>query len=475
MSNLQTTPSTKPTTFVYASDLGLELNCDLMTGLNKTTGQPAADDAPAINAWLAGASASNPLCLLLDGSACVSGVLGPAGGHWSIKGFGHDTGFYVKSGSNAHAISNIPSSTPCDFQNTVAPARGACVSVKDLFINGNRGDGHSGNSTSGDPRGVGGAYNVRPWYFGINLVSLDYISIEGVRCYNIASYNIMLSNCGFWTVDRCHLSNILPTETVQPLNGDGVHVDGPSNDGRISNCYFRTTDDAIALNAPEGYGGTITRIAVSNCVSKDSLTMMRLYSNSAAAGVNGPVYVDEVSVSNYTGSVSVVGFIFGVEGARSLVLTDAVRNVSFTNCKVAGGAFAWIEDNVGTVSFTDCEWNSGGTRGQGMITANTVASTVNSLSMTNCRLTRTSAGSNGTALLDNQNIFNQGAPGVHYNRVLLNGFQVVDTGGYSGTPIAGLIASGVTVGRLVLAGVDGTQIAAVNNGGTITATAGTLL
>lgn len=460
-----------PTTYIHASELGLELNCDLMTGLNKTTGSAAADDAAAINAWLAGASAANPLCLILDGSACVSGIFGPAGGHWSIVGFGNDTGFFMKSASNNDVIHNGASgaANPSD-PGGAAPARGANVAFRNFFINGHR----NGNSTSGDPRGLA-ANGSDLWYYGINLMNLDRIVVENVRFYNVSAYNLRLSNCGDWIVDGCHFENFLPTDTVTGQNSDGLHVDGPSNDGRISNCFFRTGDDAIALNAPEGYSGAIVRTTITNCVSLQSQTMMRIYTTSQAprSGSAAPI-VDGLTVTNYIGSANVVGILIGLESARTITVTDGIKNISFNNVKITAPGFCWIQDNVGTISFNGCDWISG-TRNEGMITGCTVSSTVDSLLVANCRMVRTPSGSSAAALFDNQNIFSMGAPGITFGRVLVNGFQVVDTDGFSGSAIAGLVRPGVTIGRLALAAVDSALIAAINNGGTVTATAGTLL
>jgi hypothetical protein len=67
-------------TYIRASEIGCALDCDLSTGRHKTTGGAATDDAPRINAAMAGATASNPITLILDGSALISGLFLPAGG-----------------------------------------------------------------------------------------------------------------------------------------------------------------------------------------------------------------------------------------------------------------------------------------------------------------------------------------------------------------------------------------------------------
>lgn len=81
-------------TYIQASQIGCALDCNLENGRNKYTGGEATDDAPHINAAMAGATASNPITLIIDGSALVSGLFLPAGGYWSIAGLGCGTGFF---------------------------------------------------------------------------------------------------------------------------------------------------------------------------------------------------------------------------------------------------------------------------------------------------------------------------------------------------------------------------------------------
>src|ERR1022692_60519 len=87
-------------TYIRASEIGCALNCDLRSGRNKYTGGLATDDGPRINAAMAGATANNPIILIIDGSALISGLFLPAGGFWNIAGLGCGTGFFVKTGTN---------------------------------------------------------------------------------------------------------------------------------------------------------------------------------------------------------------------------------------------------------------------------------------------------------------------------------------------------------------------------------------
>src|SRR5260370_4033015 len=95
-------------TFIKAAEIGCALDCDLSTGRNKVTGGAATDDAPLINAAMAGASASNPITLIIDGSALISGLFLPAGGYWSIAGLGCGKEFFIKKGTNNGGIHKGP-------------------------------------------------------------------------------------------------------------------------------------------------------------------------------------------------------------------------------------------------------------------------------------------------------------------------------------------------------------------------------
>ena len=87
-------------TYIRASEIGCALDCNLETGRNKHTGGAATDDGPRINAAMAGATVDNPITLVIDGSALISGLFLPAGGYWNIAGLGCGTGFFVKPGTN---------------------------------------------------------------------------------------------------------------------------------------------------------------------------------------------------------------------------------------------------------------------------------------------------------------------------------------------------------------------------------------
>lgn len=330
-------PASPPTpvegmTYIWASKIGCALDCDLRNGRNKYTGGHATDDGPTINAAMAAATRDNPITLIIDGSALISGLFLPAGGYWGIAGLGCGTGFFVKSGINNDGIHNGPrgANVPVDPGPPV-PQRGQNVSLQNFTLNGNQGDGHNGNSTSGLARGT-----LTTWLFGINLMNLDNITIENLVVVNVPSYHIRLSNVGNVVVSGCVLHS-------HGYNTDGLHFNGPANDITISDCDFQTDDDSIALNCPEGYGGDIARVRVSNCTF-NSWSLMRLYTS---GGVGKQFRLDSVSVSNCKGTLLEVAFAVGWFAGS---LPNSVDGLTVSDCILTAPSVLGVSENFGSIA-----------------------------------------------------------------------------------------------------------------------------
>ncbi len=315
--------------YIRASEIGCALDCDIYTGRNKYHGGLATDDGPRINAAMAGASAGNPITLIIDGISLISGLFLPAGGYWGIAGLGCGTGFFVKSGTNNDGIHNGPpgAGTPGD-PGPPAPPRGSNVWLSNFTLNGNRGNGHSGNSTTGLAQGT-----PSTWYIGINLMNLDNIHIENVVVANTPSYHIRLSNVGNVTVIGCVMQSHGPST-------DGLHFNGPANDISITNCDFTTDDDAIALNCPEGYSGNISRVTVTNCKFK-SWSLMRLYSTSVRN-----FNISNVTISKCSGVLEQAAFLIG---AGSHGNPNSVDGLSISDCTLTAPAVLEVGVSFGTI------------------------------------------------------------------------------------------------------------------------------
>src|SRR5205823_851667 len=160
-----------------------------------------------------------------------------------------------------------------------------------------------GNRAGQNPTFAGGT--SFGYVMGIDLWNCTGIRIENVTVDHAAKYSIQISNCAVVSIRGCRCAPFSPAETVTGTNTDGIHVNGPSSDGVIADCYFRTGDDSIAFNAPEGYGGEIARWTVSNCVINGSQTGVRLYTDTSDTK-NG--YLHSITINGLAGYVNVAAF-----------------------------------------------------------------------------------------------------------------------------------------------------------------------
>jgi hypothetical protein len=431
-------------TYIRASEIGCALDCDLRNGRNKYTGGAATDDGPRINSAMAGATADNPVTLIIDGSALISGLFLPAGGYWNIAGLGCGTGFFVKTGTNNDGIHNGPPNAAIPFDpGPPAPPRGTNVSLSNFTLNGNQGNGYDGDSTSGMRLGSKVAF-----YCGINLMNLNNVTLEKVVVVNTPAFHIRLSNVGNVIASGCVMKS-------HGLGTDGLHFDGPANDITISNCDFTTGDDSIALNSPEGYSGNISRVAVKNCTF-NSLSLMRLYT---ANGYPNKFSIDTVSVSNCLGTLSEAAFLIGVtDGSKP----NSVASLTISDCSLTTPTVLGIAENFGNIalknvtfipSTSDVVWVSPQTnhvcaflRPSPLYGGITYVGS--NLSFENCQIYRNPNVRVAAVILES---------GSTIETLSFNGFAVQDGG--SSSPVPNLLNIGLgSIGQLILDSLDSNHI-----------------
>jgi hypothetical protein len=435
-------------TYIRASQIGCALDCDLKTGENKHTGGRATDDGPRINAAMAGATVSNPITLIIDGSALVSGLFPPSGGHWSIAGLGCGTGFFVKDGANNDCIHNGPPDAAEPFDpGPPAPTRGMNVSLSNFTVNGNQ----LRNSTTGNRLGSNLAA-----YCGINLMNLDYITIQNVVVVNTPAYHIRLSNVGNVSVSGCAMQSEGP-------GTDGVHIDGPSNDITITSCRFMTGDDSVALNCPEGHSGDISGVQVSGCTF-NSWSLMRLYTT---IGGQNKFKISSVTVNECMGRFVEAAFLIGLASGS---LPQSVGSLSVSNCTLTAPTILGIAENFGTIELQNIvfvpSWSTGTwSSPQVNLTPaflrpspaiGTVSFEGARLSFQNCRIDRQSKSNVAAVILENQSSI---------GNLEFNGFGLQDEGSSSALRCL-LNVEGGSVGELALDSLDTSNIGTlVESGG----------
>jgi len=355
-----------------------------------------------------------------------------------------------KTGANSDGIHNGgPNAAVPSDPGPPAPARGSSVTLSNFTVNGNQGNGFDGDSTTGIRQGRSAA---DLWYFGINLMNLNNITIENVVGVNAPSYHIRLSNVGNVTVSGCVMRS-------SGTNTDGLHFDGPSNDIAISNCDFTVDDDAIALNCPEGYTGNISRVTVTNCTF-NSMTLMRLYTVQPSAG---PKFnIDTVTVSNCTGTLVDCGFLIGT---CTFSNPNSVTSLSVSSCTLTIPSILDVSANFGTIALSSISLvplNSNQAPGFAFLRTSPVYKGMSyvgaGLSFANCVLSRNAKYDSAAVIIENESTISS---------LEFNGFVVQDASGKSYPPAQKLldIVSG-SIGQVVLDAVDSTHIKApVSDGG----------
>jgi hypothetical protein len=432
--------------YIKASEIGCALDCDLYTGRSKYHDGAATDDGPRITAAMAAATAGNPITLIIDGSALISGLFLPAGGYWGIAGLGGGTGFFVKSGTNNDGIHNGPpdAGIPGD-PGPPAPPRGSNISLSNFTLNGNRGNGHDGNSTTGAPQGTSST-----WYIGINLMNLDNIHVENVVVVNTPAYHFRFSNVGHVTISGCVMQ-------TPGLRTDCLHFDGPANDISISNCECTTADDAIALNCPEGYSGDISRVSVSNCKFNNTSSLMRLMTITAPG--QRRFNIDTVTVTNCTGSVYSGGFLIGsATGANP----NSVTGLTISDCTLTAPTILEVGASFGNVALNNVTLvPSGSNRSPGYALLRTspfFGETYigTSLSLKNCVIQRNSDHPVAAVIVEYDSVI---------SKLEFDGFAILDARAYGKASHLVTISAG-SIEQLILNAVDSAKIMApVSPGG----------
>lgn len=428
---------------VKASQIpGVVLDCDLATG-NKIGGGSATDNTALLNQLLATASETNPIKLIIDGGSLITGLHIAAAGYTCIEGIGRSSGFFVKSGSNSTAIDNgVP---PASLPSTL----GANVILRDFQVNGNRGNGTTGNTTSGDPRWSNASGN--PWLFNIDLWNINGVLFDNLYVFDAPTYGARLSSCNDVTVENCNFTN--PNVTTS-LNNDCLHFDGPGGSLRVANNYFNNnySDDGVAINAPEGYSnGVLDQVIITGNNFEACLHAARIYGS-----------VDmEVGVVNFSDNTGVTsenvvllglynGTASGDVNGRSIIVKGNQFN--------AGKRFLEIDSGSGDVVLVDNTWYQVGNVAAGFIYFQGSACHISSLHTRNNRVYREyGSGSPAPPLLYSWFC------NVTIDRMVIDGYYLLNKQGTTGntTCPAALRMASITIADLYVASLEYANITAL--------------
>jgi hypothetical protein len=380
----------------YASILtGQHASCNLLTGLT-STGGTCVDDTVALNAFLATATASQPVKLMQDIGSLTSGIVIPAGGNVTIECTNWSAGYFIKAGSNSHAVRNIAAADGYSW-NATPGTPGQNVTISGCMVNPNRGNGTTGNSTSGDPRSPAGNPGCIGCMTGIMLDNLVHVRVLHTLVYDAPTMGILCNSCSDAVFDGDEVWVV-----AHEINQDGIHIDGPSSNIRISNYLANTSDDAIAINAAEGYGGTVDGVAVTNVQCVGCLVMYRQLSNETGGAVTNAA-VKNVVITNVAGTLSRTSNVAVTpaalrlgEGHSNTSTIDIQQSVKVSNLHFSdvgdtlSANLVDIKDNIGTLELSDWTWDS--PQDSAPAIKFSVASTVSSLSINNGKIYQTAAG-----------------------------------------------------------------------------------
>jgi|SRR5579872_533165 len=422
------TQATRTSGSVTASSFAT-LDADCGTGA-KLGGGTATDNTNLLQAVLITALPTAPLELVVDGCSVTTGLYVAQTGHTTIRGSGWDSGFYVKSGSNAMAISNGWGSAPTG----TIPTRGQNVAITNLRLNGNRGVFPNGNSNMVDARG-------NPCMATLSISNIDHVLVDKVWVYDSPCLGMFFDNVGDVVIDHSRVD--APSGAI---NTDAIHFDGPANDLHVLHSHLQGGDDLVALNAPEGYGGDISRAVVDGIEADGSgySAVLRLYSKAGSTAYTVKDVTLSNSVGGTTGSNGVV--IFGNNSGATGA--DWIQNLNISNCRFYGPTFLnFVGESVGDVRVSNSQWIPTGANPAIQFQGGGIS--VNNISLDNFSLYRNPTGNAAGWLTTIPS-------GFTLNRMDLNGVSVLNSLGSSYADLSYLIdvPSGGSIGRLWVGAAD---------------------
>ena len=337
----------------------------------------------------------------LDGASCLEESLAlPQTGNVTIRGIGQNAGFMPISGCNCSVITNSYS-----YPTTgTAPSQAAgTIIIRDIGINGNQ------------------TYNTGSTSIGILLLNLRNVLIEHTSIFNYPSFGIALDNIG--------TSEVLFNYIVQAAtNRDPIHYLGPNGYIRVVGNTIGASDDCLALNAPEGYGGNIGQVYAAGNQMVSCSDFMRIYNHiSSSYYTVGPVVVDGLT-GTATASPNAWLFYFPSAGSAADLASVHVSHVDVSS----PGGLAYIDGSFGDLLFSDCIIRNP-TQGDALIEVESNDSPIGSLTVEDSGYERTTSGSTTTAPVIN--ITNDSVVG----RVVLRNVFCEDEAGESYTACPSLI------------------------------------
>lgn len=256
-----------------------------------------SDDTAVLQGILNKAEKGQPVHVIIDGPALVSGL--DVYGDTTIECV-RGGGLYLKHGSSRAIIRNAHRS-----RTAIVDGR---ITVRGCFLNGSREHqpGTKPELEFFNNQEADGTFIAGLEFFGVN----DLV-IEDVTLWNIRSFALWIANADRIDIRSVTVDHGATSDTgLHYANVDGLHFNGPVRHLNIDGLKLRSVDDALALTAndhrrsdltiandsgPYVGQGPITDVTISNVILMDAVQGMKFLSSTEP--------IDRVVVNNVAGTL----------------------------------------------------------------------------------------------------------------------------------------------------------------------------
>ena len=153
------------------------------------------------------------------------------------------------------------------------------VTIEDLTIDGNRARNSAGSTDTRQPQGQLQISSLNQNVFGLCAYGVENLTLRNVTVHDSPSYAYHLATVRHVVVDGCRVEvggTVNNPTIIYNSNQDGLHINGPASDIRVTGFSGMSGDDLIALNANDGHqSGNAPRRLYSvwnNCVWHGDIT-----------------------------------------------------------------------------------------------------------------------------------------------------------------------------------------------------------
>ncbi len=153
------------------------------------------------------------------------------------------------------------------------------VTIEDLIIDGNRAGNAAGSADARQPQGQLQISTQGQNVFGLCAYGVENLTLRNVTVHDSPTYAYHLATVRHVVMDGCRVEvggTVGNPAIIYNSNQDGLHINGPASDIRVTGFSGAAGNDLIALNTNDGHqsGGEPRRLysAWNNCVWHGDIT-----------------------------------------------------------------------------------------------------------------------------------------------------------------------------------------------------------